>query len=87
MTPQRPDLVLSANVPHIEFDVLVRDGFDVEPDGGDSGHALVQLQFVEYRCCWRRTALVWEQRIENVVECSVGRKERTGLAGSIQSQH
>lgn len=51
MTPQRPDLVLSANIPHIEFDVLVRDGFDVEPDGGDGGHALIQLQFVEYRCC------------------------------------
>ena len=35
--PERTDLVLAADVPDVEFDVLVGDGFDVEADGGDGG--------------------------------------------------
>ena len=51
MAPQRADLVLPAHVPHVELDVLVRDGLDVEADGGDCGDVLVELEFVED--CWR----------------------------------
>ncbi len=39
--PQRPDLVLSADVPYVEFDVLVGYGLDVEADGRDGGYVLV----------------------------------------------
>ena len=30
MSPERPDLVLSSDIPHCELDVLVLDGLDVE---------------------------------------------------------
>ena len=43
----RSDLVLSADVPHCERDVLVLDGLHVEADGGDGGHHLAQLQLVQ----------------------------------------
>lgn len=33
--PQRPDLVLSTDIPDVETGVLVRDGLDVESDGRD----------------------------------------------------
>jgi hypothetical protein len=32
MPPERTDLILPSNVPNIEFDVLVRDRLDVEPN-------------------------------------------------------
>ena len=32
--PQRPDLVLPADIPHVELDVLVGHRLDVEPDCG-----------------------------------------------------
>lgn len=32
MPPERTNLILSSNIPDIEFDVLVRDRLDVEPD-------------------------------------------------------
>ena len=41
MPPQRPDLILSAHIPDIEFRVLIGDCFDVEADGGDCGDVLV----------------------------------------------
>lgn len=47
MPPQWPDLVLSTDVPDIELYVLVRDGLDVEADGGDGGDVLVKLELVE----------------------------------------
>ena len=47
MSPQGPDLVLTAHVPHSEADVLVLDGLHIEADGGDGGHNLAQLQFVQ----------------------------------------
>ena len=52
MAPERPDLILSSDIPHVELDVLVRDRLDVEADGRDGGDALVELQFVKY-CCER----------------------------------
>lgn len=45
--PQGPDLVLTANVPDIKFDVFVGDSLDVEADGGDCGDVLAKLQLVE----------------------------------------
>jgi hypothetical protein len=47
MSPQRTDLVLAADVPNIEFCVLVRHGLDVEADGGNGGDVLVELELVE----------------------------------------
>lgn len=47
MPPERTDLVLSTDVPHIELDVLVGESLDVEPDGWDGGHRLVEFQLVE----------------------------------------
>ena len=49
MSPQGSYLVLSANIPHIEFDIFVRNGLNVEADGRDGGHVLVQLELVENR--------------------------------------
>jgi hypothetical protein len=50
VSPQRADLVLAADVPDIELCVLVRHGFDVEPDGRNGGDVLVKLELVENRC-------------------------------------
>lgn len=47
MPPQRPDLVLTTDVPDIKLDVLVGDGLDVEADGGDGGDVLAELELVE----------------------------------------
>lgn len=51
MPPQRPDLVLSADIPDVEARVLVGDGLDVESDGGDgvdfAGGAGGELEGVE----------------------------------------
>jgi hypothetical protein len=48
--PERADLVLSADVPDIEFGVLVGYGFDVEADGGDGCYVLLELEVVEDGC-------------------------------------
>jgi len=45
--PEGPDLVLTPDVPHGEVRVLVFDGFDVEPDGGDGGHDLTEFQLIQ----------------------------------------
>ena len=47
MSPEGPDLVLTTHIPHGEADVLVLDSLHVEADGGDGGHNLTQLQFVQ----------------------------------------
>ena len=47
MSPEGPDLVLTAHVPHSEADVLVLHGLHIEPDGGDGGNNLTELQLVE----------------------------------------
>ncbi len=41
MPPQGPDLILSTDIPHVELDVFIGDGFDVEADGGDRGDVLI----------------------------------------------
>lgn len=50
MSPQRPDLVLTSYVPHIELGILICDGLDVEADGGDRGDIGVEFELVE-DCC------------------------------------
>jgi len=47
MSPQRPDLILSADIPNVELDVFVGDRLDVEADGGDGGDVLVEFELVE----------------------------------------
>ena len=47
MSPERSDLVLATHVPDCEADVLVLNRLHVEPDGGDGGHDLTQLQLVQ----------------------------------------
>jgi len=51
VSPKRPDLVLSADIPDVEARVLVRDGLDVESDGRDgvdfAGGAGRELEGVE----------------------------------------
>mmetsp|Transcript_42278 Transcript_42278/g.135353 ORF Transcript_42278/g.135353 Transcript_42278/m.135353 type:complete len:207 (+) Transcript_42278:281-901(+) len=45
--PEGTDLVLAADIPHGETDVLVLHGLDVEPDGGDGGDDLAELELVQ----------------------------------------
>jgi hypothetical protein len=47
VSPQGPDLVLASHIPDVEFGVLVCDGLDVEADGWDRRHVLVELELVE----------------------------------------
>lgn len=56
MTPERPDLVLPANVPHVELDILVGHGLDVEADGRDGRHVLVELEVVK-DCCEKKSSV------------------------------
>jgi len=46
MPPQRPNLVLTANIPHCELDVLVFNGFNVEADCGNGGDNFTELEFI-----------------------------------------
>nr|POF11644.1 hypothetical protein CFP56_44482 [Quercus suber] len=50
MSPQRPDLVLSADVPDVEFGIFVRDALDVEADGRDGRHVGIEFELVQ-DCC------------------------------------
>jgi hypothetical protein len=49
MFPQRPQLVLTPNVPDGKLDVLVFQSLDVKPDGRDGLNKLVLLQLEEDR--------------------------------------
>jgi len=51
MSPQRPDLVLAAHVPHGEADVFIFYCLNIEADCGDGGDDLSQLELVE-DCCF-----------------------------------
>ena len=50
VSPQRTDLVLTADIPDVELGVLVCDGLDVEANGGGCGDVLVKLELVENGC-------------------------------------
>ena len=47
MSPERTNLVLTTDVPNVEFDVLVGYSFDVEADGGDGGYVGIELELVQ----------------------------------------
>ena len=47
VAPKQTDLVLTADIPHVEADVLVLDGLDVEANCGDGVHDLTELHLVE----------------------------------------
>ena len=47
MSPEKSDLILTTDIPHIERDVLVLDSLDVEADGWDSVDDLAELELVE----------------------------------------
>ena len=50
VSPERADLLLTADIPNGECEALHGgDRLHVEPDGGDRGHRLVQLQLVQHR--------------------------------------
>ena len=48
MPPQRSYLILSTNIPDVEFCVLVCDGLDVEAYSRDCRDILVELQLIQY---------------------------------------
>jgi hypothetical protein len=50
VSPERTDLVLATDIPHVELDVLVCHGLDVEADGRDGRDVLVQPELVEDSC-------------------------------------
>lgn len=50
VAPERTNLVLAADVPHVELGVLVRDRLDVEADCGNRLDVLVELELVEDGC-------------------------------------
>lgn len=47
VSPKRTNLVLTTDIPDVEFRVLERYGLDVEADCGDRGYVLVELELVE----------------------------------------
>lgn len=47
MPPQRSYLVLAADIPDVELDVLVCYRLDVETDSRNGGNILIELQLVE----------------------------------------
>jgi len=47
MPPQRPDLVLSSDIPYGELNVLVLDSLNIESDCWDSRDDFTQLELVE----------------------------------------
>ena len=47
MPPQRSNLILSSHIPNVEFDILIRDGLDVEANCRDGGDVGVDFQLVE----------------------------------------
>lgn len=47
MPPQRPDLVLTPHIPHIELDILVRHGLDIESHCRDRRNVLPELELIQ----------------------------------------
>ena len=47
MLPQRPQLVLTPNIPESDFHIFELQSLHIEADGWDSGHELVLLQLTQ----------------------------------------
>lgn len=80
MPPQGSNLVLPADVPDVEFGVLVGDGLDVEADGGDGGDVAFELEFVKDGCGGGVS-------VGSVEWVGAGGRQHTCLAGCIETQH
>ena len=50
VSPQRPNTILTANIPDVEVEALVLNRFDIESDRRDCRHMLAKLQLVQDRC-------------------------------------
>lgn len=50
MSPERSDLVLSTDIPDVEFGVLVGDCLYVKADSWDGGHVLIEFELVQDGC-------------------------------------
>lgn len=50
VSPERSNLVLATDVPHVEFNVLVGNRLDVESDGRNGRHVLAELELVQDGC-------------------------------------
>lgn len=102
MSPERPDLVLSAYIPNVEARVLVRDGLDVESDSGNgvdfARGARGELEGVKDGFGNKSVAckcLTWSaggtrSNAPREYSCPyTGRTllRRTGLSGCIKTQH
>ena len=58
--PERSDLVLTTDIPHIELHILVRHRLDVEADRWDRSNILSQFELVENRCTGTSVTFVSE---------------------------
>ena len=47
VSPEWSDLILTADVPYVELDLLICDCFYIEPDCWDSGHGLAELELIQ----------------------------------------
>ncbi len=47
MPPQRPDLVLASDIPHVELCVFIGDSLNIEAHGWNGRHVLIKLELVE----------------------------------------
>lgn len=47
MPPQRSQFLLASNVPHCKLNILVLNFLYIEPDGGDCGQNLSNMQLIE----------------------------------------
>ena len=80
MPPQWTDLILTTDIPDIEFDILVGHALDVESDCGDSGDILVEFQFIQ-------NGLNHQLSVCNVNGVAGGSSPLTGLSGSVETEH
>jgi hypothetical protein len=46
MSPKRSDFILSADIPYIEFRILIRDCLHIEADCWDGSNILFELEVV-----------------------------------------
>lgn len=77
VSPKRPDLILSTDIPNIETCVLVRDGLDVEADGGNG---------VDFACGARRELEGVEDSFKRILS-AVGSSTFCASSHQEQLQH
>lgn len=81
VSPEGSNLVLTTDIPDVEFHILIGDALDVKAHGRNSGDVLVaEFQFVE-NCC---QVLDLSSSVTRACE---PRKKLTCLSSSIETQH